>query len=102
MSLEVSGSRAELQWGKGSVKTEDAETLLRDLERVRKSADLNWVVDYLHGTICQSLTAAHLHLELGLMDASGPCEEYEMSRKLLHESMISLREFIDDLSEEDS
>lgn len=102
VSCEVRGGRAELQWTGDSVSETAAKNLLKEMDGLRKADDLNWVVDYLHGSICQSLTAAHLHLELGLMDAVDPPPEFEMARSLLHESMVSLREFIDELSKDES
>lgn len=58
-----------------------------------------WVADLIHNTVCQSLTAAHLHLELGLM-SHPELSEFATARELVFEANSSVRELMDKLAGE--
>ena len=94
-SLSSHAGRAELHWPSESTYTsQQAVSLLAELQ----PADSAALSERLHSTICQSLTAAHLHLELGLMSRPEGGEEFEVARQLVHEATTSVRELIDELA----
>jgi signal transduction histidine kinase len=88
--------RAQLLWPLNSPYTaQQAQALLAELA---PGEEVQALSARLHSTICQSLTAAHLHLELGLMNQTDPPEEFTLARQLVHEAAVSVRELIDDLA----
>lgn len=94
-SLET--GRAELQWPvESAYDTSCAQRLLTELAAT-ETAGLS---KHLHATLCQSLTACHLHLELGLMSQPGASQEFEVARQLVHEATVSVRELVDELTGE--
>lgn len=98
LTLPSRDGRAELHWIAGSGYDADrGRPLLQTLEASRV-ADRGGIAERLHATICQSLTAAHLQLELMLMSAHD--DEVESARALVHQATTSVRELIDDLSGE--
>lgn len=93
-----SGARSELHWIPGDAYSSGkAEALLRELASYGLQSTL---AERLHGTICQSLTAAHLHLELGLMTTPDAPEEFALARQLVHDATVSVRELMDELAGE--
>lgn len=97
-ALTSSKGRAELHWPSGiDYSSELSAALLEELESGRQS-DHPSLSARLHATICQSLTAAHLHLELGLMSRPEAGEEFVVARELVHEATESVRDLIDELA----
>lgn len=93
--LPSPNGRAELQWPQDSSYSADkAKTLLEQLQQF----DSTSLSDHLHSTICQSLTAAHLHLEFGLLSRPDSGEEFEVARGLVQEAATSVRELIEELA----
>lgn len=91
-----SEGRSELHWVPSSTYSQKrAEELLAQLQ---ESAGLS-LSEHLHATICQTLTAAHLHLELGLLTTPQASEEFEQARQLLQEATGAVRDLIDHLAE---
>lgn len=95
--LRGTAGRAELHWpADAPYAPEQARALLAEMEEDGGAS----VSQRLHNTICQSLTAAHLHLELGLMTRPEAGEEFGLARQLVHEATVSVRELIDELAGE--
>lgn len=93
--LNNPAGRAELHWPADSTYTApQATALLKELEQAERAT----LGGRLHDTICQSLTAAHLHLELGLMTRPEAGEEFTLAHQLVHEATVSVRELIDELA----
>lgn len=93
----LGAGRAELQWESAQpYDSRCARLLLEELAGVETAA----LSQHLHTTVCQSLTACHLHLELGLMSQPEAREEFEVARQLVQEATVSLRELIDELAGE--
>lgn len=96
-SLSGVRGRVELHWPADSgYSSEQARALLEELGQAERS----YLSERLHNTICQSLTAAHLHVELGLMTQPDAGEEFTLVRQLVNEATISVRELIDELGGE--
>ncbi len=89
-----SRGRSELQWLGDGYSLEKAHALIADLAPTGPPA----LSERLHSTVCQSLTAAHLQLELGLMSGADGMEDFEMARQLVQEATTSVRELIDQLA----
>lgn len=87
--------RMEAHW-QGAVDF-DGHGLLDRMEALVKP----WIAELLHGTVCQSLTAAHLHLELGLL-AHPELSEFVTARELVFEANSSVRGLMDKLAGESS
>ncbi len=85
--------RVEVHW-QGSADF-DGYGLLDRMERLVKP----WVAELIHNTVCQSLTAAHLHLELGLL-AHPELSEFVTARELVSEANSSVRGLMDKLAGE--
>jgi hypothetical protein len=90
--------RCELHWsGQGSYSAGQAAAMLDELEANRRSQPPP-LSNRLHSGICQSLTAAHMQLELGLMSQADPVEEFELARELVQQANASVRELLCELA----
>lgn len=71
----------------------------RALEVLQKMAPLEqpWVAEQIHDSVCQSLTAAHLHLEFALMTHPDNAE-FRTARALVSEANSFVRDLMDRLA----
>lgn len=93
-TLNNARGRSELQWNGEGYSREQAHLLIEELAPTGPPA----LSERLHSTVCQSLTAAHLQLELGLMSEPEAKDDFEMARRLVQEATTSVRELIDELA----
>lgn len=71
---------------------------LRFLTQMEKFAQTPFA-EVLHSTVCQNLTAAHLHLELGLMNRP-ELEDFVTARELVSQANLAVRALMDELTGE--
>ncbi len=94
VSREVPGGRYELHWSPEECYSEQRGlVLLAQLE----SSPQPMIAEQLHSSVCQSLTAAHLHLELGLM-SHPELSDFQVARELIHQVNGSVRDLMDSLA----
>lgn len=94
----ASGGHAELHWlADTPAGLPGASTLLEELEGFRQADRSYRLSDRLHDTLCQSLTAAHLHLELGLLSTPETDSPFLVARELVQEATTSVRKLMSEL-----
>jgi signal transduction histidine kinase len=89
--------RFELHWQGQDYSAQQAEALLGELERQGTPGPLS---EHLHQSLCQTLTVAHLHLELILRSPAQAEEQLPVVRQHVEEANSTVRELIDALSGE--
>ncbi len=96
VSRDVPRGRFELHWSPEECYSEQRGRAFLDQLQISVQPPL---AEKLHSSVCQSLTAAHLHLELGLM-SHPELSDFEVARELIQQANVSVRELMDSLAGE--
>lgn len=91
--------RFELHWLGDGLSPGQADTVLTELGQLGVPPTLS---DHLHGTLCQSLTIANLHLELVLRSPGQASSQLPLVREQVSEAMATVRTLLDSLAGEAS
>ena len=84
----------ELHW-QGEYQETAASRFLTEMEQFAQAL----FAEALHNTVCQSLTAAHLHLEIGLMNRP-ELDDFATARELVGQANRAVRALMDKLTGE--